>query len=221
MGYARIWTIINNTITFIKSNISSKIQGIDGFKANVPNGSSKAQSAMEYLMTYGWSILIIAVTLVILFSLGVFSNVGGGSDSCIANAGFLCTNMTFRTSYPSGADQGHPYLTLDIGQVGQTWKNVYVIATPEGQQITSPSGFNSNDFTYWGQIVGVYGEVPSLNSGSEQYFTIIVDPLTPLLPQAPTIGSKFSGTIWIMYSTPYTTNAIADIGTFTAVATST
>ncbi len=35
---------------------------------------SKAQSAMEYLMTYGWSILIIAVVLAALFELGVFGN---------------------------------------------------------------------------------------------------------------------------------------------------
>ncbi len=38
----------------------------------------KAQSAMEYLMTYGWSILIIAIALVVLFELGIFntSNLG-------------------------------------------------------------------------------------------------------------------------------------------------
>jgi len=35
--------------------------------------SSKAQSAMEYLMTYGWAILIIAVVLAALFQLGVFN----------------------------------------------------------------------------------------------------------------------------------------------------
>jgi hypothetical protein len=33
----------------------------------------KSQSAMEYLMTYGWAILIIAVVLGVLFQLGVFS----------------------------------------------------------------------------------------------------------------------------------------------------
>ena len=33
----------------------------------------KSQSAMEYLMTYGWAILIIAIVLAALFSLGVFS----------------------------------------------------------------------------------------------------------------------------------------------------
>jgi len=33
----------------------------------------RSQSAMEYLMTYGWAILIIAVVLGVLFQLGVFS----------------------------------------------------------------------------------------------------------------------------------------------------
>ncbi|MCL5433553.1 MAG: LamG domain-containing protein [Candidatus Marsarchaeota archaeon] len=36
-----------------------------------------AQSAMEYLMTYGWAILIIAVVLVVLFHMGLFNtNIG-------------------------------------------------------------------------------------------------------------------------------------------------
>ena len=36
--------------------------------------TSRLQSAMEYLMTYGWAILIIAIVLVALFSLGVFNS---------------------------------------------------------------------------------------------------------------------------------------------------
>ncbi|MCL5680348.1 MAG: hypothetical protein M1465_03355 [Candidatus Marsarchaeota archaeon] len=35
--------------------------------------NKKAQSAMEYLMTYGWAILIIAIVLAALYSLGVFN----------------------------------------------------------------------------------------------------------------------------------------------------
>jgi len=34
---------------------------------------NKAQTAMEYLMTYGWAILIIIVVVAALYSLGVFS----------------------------------------------------------------------------------------------------------------------------------------------------
>jgi hypothetical protein len=33
----------------------------------------KAQSAMEYLMTYGWAILIVIIVAAALFALGVFS----------------------------------------------------------------------------------------------------------------------------------------------------
>ncbi len=43
-----------------------------------------AQSAMEYLMTYGWAILIIAVALAVLFQMGVFS---GGNFTPKAQAG--------------------------------------------------------------------------------------------------------------------------------------
>ena len=35
---------------------------------------SKAQSAMEYLMTYGWAILVIAIVLGVLYYLGVFNS---------------------------------------------------------------------------------------------------------------------------------------------------
>jgi len=54
----------------------------------------KAQSAMEYLMTYGWAILIIAVVLGALFSLGVFSGSSLIGNACIAGPGFLCNQMT-------------------------------------------------------------------------------------------------------------------------------
>ncbi|MFP3279023.1 MAG: LamG domain-containing protein [Candidatus Micrarchaeota archaeon] len=42
-------------------------------KKPLRKASAKVQSAMEYLMTYGWAILIIAVVLAALFQLGVFN----------------------------------------------------------------------------------------------------------------------------------------------------
>jgi len=53
-----------NTKTFRKSFIKKK---------PLRKASAKAQSAMEYLMTYGWAILIISVVLAALFQLGVFN----------------------------------------------------------------------------------------------------------------------------------------------------
>ncbi len=55
-------------------------------------GNKKAQSAMEYLMTYGWAILIIAIVLAALFSLGVFSSSSFTGTVCVASSGFLCSN---------------------------------------------------------------------------------------------------------------------------------
>jgi len=55
--------------TFRKSFIKTKL-----LKETLAKESFiKAQSAMEYLMTYGWAILIIAVVLGALFELGVFN----------------------------------------------------------------------------------------------------------------------------------------------------
>ena len=53
----------------------------------------KSQSAMEYLMTYGWAVLIIAIVLAALFDLGVFGGLSGGTPiSAISSPGFSITN---------------------------------------------------------------------------------------------------------------------------------
>jgi len=81
--------------TFEKSFIKRKPLG---------KASSKAQSAMEYLMTYGWAILIISVVLAALFQLGVFNP------------------MTFAPKAPPGACQvfrpNGPYTTSFINLEG-------------------------------------------------------------------------------------------------------
>ena len=51
----------------------------------------KAQAAMEFLMTYGWAILIILIALGVLFYLGVFSP--KVSNNCIASAPLTCTDI--------------------------------------------------------------------------------------------------------------------------------
>ena len=51
----------------------------------------KAQSAMEYLMTYGWAILVVLIALGALFYLGVFNP--KTSNSCIAGAPITCSDV--------------------------------------------------------------------------------------------------------------------------------
>ncbi|MFP3289028.1 MAG: LamG-like jellyroll fold domain-containing protein [Candidatus Micrarchaeota archaeon] len=73
-------------------------------KKPLEKASAKAQSAMEYLMTYGWAILIISVVLAALFQLGVFNP------------------MTFAPKAPPGACQvfrpNGPYTTSFINLEG-------------------------------------------------------------------------------------------------------
>ena len=69
----------------------------------------KVQSAMEYLMTYGWSILIIAVVIASLIELGVFNSSSTSTSACIGTTGYSCTHPTL---YSSGT------LIVGLGQVG-------------------------------------------------------------------------------------------------------
>ena len=55
----------------------------------------RSQSAMEYLMTYGWSILIIAVVLGALYGLGVFNSANLGPRAPTGNCKVLRVAGTY------------------------------------------------------------------------------------------------------------------------------
>ena len=55
----------------------------------------KAQSAIEYLTTYGWAILVIAIVLAVLYELGLFSPSTYVHTSCVFEADFGCLGSTF------------------------------------------------------------------------------------------------------------------------------
>ena len=52
---------------------------------------NKAQTAMEYLMTYGWAILIVIVVIAALYAMGVFTPqaAGGSCSPCFSNFAFV------------------------------------------------------------------------------------------------------------------------------------
>ncbi|MEM3791421.1 MAG: hypothetical protein QXL16_01695, partial [Candidatus Micrarchaeaceae archaeon] len=50
----------------------------------------QGQSALEYLTTYGWAIIIIGVVISALVFLGVFNPSSLVSQQCIFPAGFVC-----------------------------------------------------------------------------------------------------------------------------------
>ena len=152
-----------------------------------------AQSAMEYLMTYGWAILLIAIVLVAFFTLGVFN--GNGSaipTSCTAQSGFLCSNPVMDTT-------GN--VLVNFGQSSGSTITVQATACSNSSAAPSPTAWVQqpvNNPTFITGITGTLGFQCSLSSN--------------------VIGTKFSGTLWIQYQKNGVSGQEAEIGIFTAKA---
>ena len=111
----------------------------------------KSQSAMEYLMTYGWAILIIAVVLAVLFQLGVFSS---GNFQPHAQAGACQVSRTVAGVSLEGQCNG--LLPEFVAQFSQTPAG-YVIATLPTQnpsQITISYWIDPVNNGDWGDPCG-------------------------------------------------------------------
>ena len=151
----------------------------------------RSQSAMEYLMTYGWAILIISVVVGALFSLGVFAaGPKGGSGSCGSMVGFFCSG-------PQLASNG--LLTATIGQIGKG--SVTVTGLGCSNSSAMPSSFTPT----------------SLPLQPSQTMSVS---FTCNLP-VKTMGSTFSGTLWMQYSQNGQSGLTSQIGTINAQVTQT
>jgi len=49
--------------------------------------NKKGQGAMEYLMTYGWAILVVLIVGIVLWQLGIFGGLGGGANKSTGFSG--------------------------------------------------------------------------------------------------------------------------------------
>ncbi|MDE1768505.1 MAG: hypothetical protein KGH64_03330 [Candidatus Micrarchaeota archaeon] len=94
--------------------------------------TTKLQSAMEYLTTYGWALLIIAVVLVALLLSGVLNTSTQSITSCVAAYGYQCSNISYSHA------TGNVTLTVEqVGGAGWTSANVYFVpqGTPEADGV--------------------------------------------------------------------------------------
>lgn len=90
------------------------------------------QSAMEYLITYGWAILIIAIALGVLFELGLFNPSSFVSTSCIFPADFSCI---YSTIYSNGT------LVVDMEQSTSAPINITAIGCNANASLTHMVSF--------------------------------------------------------------------------------
>jgi len=126
---------------------------------------------MEYLMTYGWAIVVVAVVIGVLFALGVFSpSTGGSTNSCIAISGFRCSGAVLTSS---------GILSMNIGQL---------ISGP----ITVTSiGCTSNATAPTMQTLVPPVSLPASALVSENF---------SCFSGTQPLGTKFTGFIWIGYT---------------------
>ncbi|MGC8533449.1 MAG: LamG-like jellyroll fold domain-containing protein [Candidatus Parvarchaeum sp.] len=81
--------------------------------------SRRSQSALEYMMTYGWAILIIVIVAVILYSMGIFNPSSSVTATSSGFAPFIvssvvCNNFGLLVSISSGAFPNNAqYVTLN------------------------------------------------------------------------------------------------------------
>ncbi len=162
----------------------------------------KAQSAMEYLMTYGWAILIISVVLASLFSLGVFNAGASLSTACVPLAGYMCSNPVLHSGN----------LILALGQsTGITWYNALIFYDPTG--ITGCDfGLSSNNYLYMGPI-------PSVPSGTVSQSAEFPQGAGTVFPPSAAPGTSYSGTIWVGYNTAGASNLCSQLATISLKAT--
>ncbi|MCL4371883.1 hypothetical protein M1373_01020 [Candidatus Marsarchaeota archaeon] len=114
----------------------------------------RAQSAMEYLLTYGWAIILIVVFLGAMFYIGLFNPGRLVSTTCFANSGFLCSSPNaYGTTF-----------SATIGQAtGNDWNNVIVCFVPSN--VSYPDSCNA----YPSYIVG------TLKSGQSHRSLLTID----------------------------------------------
>jgi hypothetical protein len=168
----------------------------------------KGQTAMEYLMTYGWAILIIMVVLAVLFYLGVLNPAGLTPNQCTFPAGVTCV------TYKLMANTGQ--LVLDLGQgTGKTIRVTGVYCTSN-----STSSYSPTNVTY-----SPAGTNVTITSGSHAYVaTNSTAPNTVFCRDADgavlgsdktAMGSQYIGRVFINYTEVDTGLTRIAVGTLT------
>jgi hypothetical protein len=168
------------------------------------NKRIRAQSAMEYLMTYGWAILIIAVVLGALFSLGVFSGGALLGTSCVAGSGYLCSSPVLGSngnlSFTFGQSTGVTIYNIGMGCASTAGTGG--LPNPTAAIVVIQSGGTpTGQADYGGVITSTNGN--SIPSGG----TLAISALKCFGPTGvgltssnSPLGTSFSGSIWLNYS---------------------
>ncbi len=182
-------------------------------------GKFRLQSAMEYLMTYGWAILIIAVVLGVLYYLGIFNGAASLGTACIPVSGYLCQTPTMTST---------GLLSFTLGQnTASVQYNVALACAQVSNGAGLPVSGNSNPWYYVtsnGNVITTTGNQAnsiSLTPGEQVSVSGLTCYGTNGAAFSPnSIGATFAGTLWYNYTSvstnfPAANALIVKLGTIT------
>lgn len=179
----------------------------------------KGQSAMEYLMTYGWALLVIVIVIAVLIYINPFR----APEQCVFDqAGFLCQKPILQVSGTSGTTpdiKGLFHATL----VNGNQKTVKIVALSCIKGRTAPNGDMTNTDSWpgytlldstgtGGKTLGYQEQIDDLgtfktDAGADFYVSCVEAEKTAdgyaKLPPSPTIvlrpNEDFSGRLYVAY----------------------
>src|SRR5271157_4665387 len=169
----------------------------------------KGQTAMEYLMTYGWAILIIMVVLAVLFYLGVLNP--PVPSQCTFPAGVSCVSSKLSASGGNltlviGEGTGHPINVTGVWcsdnmSSGYAPLNINYMSTAAPPGVTMNSGSSATIASPGGAI---HVECEHANNGNDAAIT------------NQTVGANFIGKLFINYTETDTSVTHSITGSYTA-----
>lgn len=164
--------------------------------------AKKAQAAMEFLSTYGWAVLILALVLVAIAWLGIFNVPGQVQDRCAFPVGtFICNDAFVSMASPAGVKTNLLERITLTNKFGKTITicGVNCSAQPPVPGTGLPAGVASITVCPIGSGTGI-GE--RFYSDEKKIFTLgtsIVCKDAAGGTDTSAVGSRYVGTLYVQY----------------------
>jgi hypothetical protein len=146
----------------------------------------KSQSAIEFLTTYGWALVIIVVVLAALYNVGIFSGNALFSTSCTAQVGYFCGTPILNSS---------GVVTV---QFGETVGQITVV------------GIGCSNSSTQSPIIQPLSTSQLMQPGSK------INVNFQCKIKSSSLGTAFSGFLWVNYTNQYGQKIEAPFAKFSA-----
>ena len=149
----------------------------------------KGQAAMEYLMTYGWAILVIVIVLAALLYLGVFNIAGRTPEICSLPIGLQCPSFKLNTN-------GMLNMSLTNGQP-KTIIVTHVACTNNIDFNASSTTVTPANSLAWSTVSAASGTIPSADARYVNVTCYNIGESAPV--PARVVGDTYRGNLYIRY----------------------